>query len=166
MGSTVPPATTDSEVVLTEDDILKTQKYVASAALVSDKGWQILDEMYRLAATKLLSTQNFTLPVLNQLTALKERLNDPTAFQKSFHTLLLDLQGFKTTLTAIYDRHAGKTGKPSEDDWQDLFGISQEYTNLLDYFDVVIAPLIFSLIEIIKEEYGEMIEVSQPAETN
>lgn len=151
------------EVTITDEDLRATEEVVAGTALKSDKGWEILRQLYLESSKRLLSTQGFTFPVLNNMDTLKEKLSDPEGFQKSMQTLINDLRDYKERLDHIYSRHQGKSGKPKEAEWPILFTLSQEYSNLMHHFDSVIAPLIFSLVDIIRQEHGELLEMTTPS---
>lgn len=155
----------EKDAELSQEDIQATQGVVADAVLKSSTGWSVLDEMYRGCAQKLLHTQGFTLPVINELDTLKTKLDDPEAFTRCFHTLLGDIKQFKERLDTLHQKHHGKTGTPTEDEWQLLFTISMEYSNLVNHFETVIAPLILSLINVIRDQHGDMLEINpKPAE--
>ncbi len=145
---------------ITEEDIRATEEVVASTALKSDKGWEILRQLYLESAKKLLTTQGFTYPVLRNMAVLEEKLSDPAGFRKSFNTLLQDLQQYKADLDRIQAKHQGRSGKPTEAEWPILFALSQEYSDLMHRFDTVIGPLIFSLVEIIQQEHGDLLETT------
>lgn len=155
---------TPTDVEITDADLRATEEVVAGTALKSDKGWEILRQLYLESSHRLLTTQGFTFPVLNNIDALKEKLSDPEGFQKSMQTLIGDLKEYKERLDHIYSRHLDKSGKPTEAEWPIMFALSQEYSDLMNHFDNVISPLIFSLVDIISREYGELLEM--PANTN
>jgi len=147
------------DVDITDEDIRATEEVVASTVLKSDKGWEVLRQMYHESAKKLLSTQGFTYPVLANMDTLKEKLSDPEGFQKSMQTLIGDLQDYKQQIDAIYAKHKDKSGKPTEAEWPILFALSQDYTNLMHHFDTVISPLVFSLVDVIRAEHGDLLEM-------
>lgn len=153
-----PPET--PAIDITDEDIQATQKVVASTALKSDKGWEILRQLYLESAKKLLTTQGFTYPVLANRDTLEDKLSDPVAFRRSFDTLLQDLRQYKLDLDRIHAKHEGRSGKPKEADWPILFAISQEYSDLMHRFDSVIAPLIFSLVDVLQKEHGDLLETA------
>lgn len=154
------------EVDITDEDLRATEEVVASTVLKSDKGWEILRQLYLEGAKKLLTTQGFTFPVLKNMAILEDKLSDPIGFKKSFDTLLQDLQQYKADLDKIQAKHAGKSGKPTEAEWPIMFALSQEYSDLMHRFDTVVAPLIFSLVETIQKEHGDLLESApqQPAQ--
>lgn len=152
------------DVDLTKEDIEATQRVVADAVLKSETGWEVLNQMYHQCAKKLLHTQGFTLPVMNQLDTLKEKLDDPDGFTRCFNTLLGDIKQYKESLDVLHQKHAGRTGVPPEKDWPVMFSISMEYSNLETHFETVIAPLILSLIEVIREQHGDMLELTPATE--
>lgn len=155
----------DTDVELTKEDIEATQGVVADAVLKSSTGWDVLQQLYQNCAKKLLHTQGFTIPVMNQLETLKTELNDPDGFTRCFQTLLGDIKHHSNRLAELQKKHIGRTGTPQEKDWPVMFEISMEYSNLDNHFETVIAPLILSLIEVIREEHGDMLEINnQPEE--
>jgi hypothetical protein len=148
---------------INKDNVEEVQAAVADHLLKSEQSWDILNSLYLECANKLLHTRGFTVPVLAQMSVLKEKLNDPDGFQRSFSTLLNDIQAFKLQLDGIQAQHQGKTGTPTEADWPTIFAISQNYSNLISYFESVIAPLIFTLIDVIKAEHGDMLSLEAVA---
>jgi hypothetical protein len=150
----------NADADLTKEDIEATQRVVADAVLKSSTGWEVLNQMHRGCAQKLLHTQGFTLPVINQLDALKKELDDPEAFTRCFQTLLGDIKQYKERLDELLSKHKDRSGTPEEKDWPVLFSISMEYSNLDNHFETVIAPLILSLIEVIREQHGDMLELT------
>lgn len=144
---------------LTDADIRETEKVVASTVLKSNKGWDILRELYKEAAKKLLTTQGFTYPVLANRDKIDEHLSDPEGFRRSFNTLLSDLKAYKERLDGIWVKHKDESGTPTEAQWPVMFALSQEYSDTIDHFDQVIAPLIFSLVEVLTAEYSDLIEL-------
>lgn len=150
---------TQDAPTLTDEDMQAAQAAVADAVLKSEHSWGILREMHRQCATNLLTTQGFTLPVIKALPTLRTKLSDPEAFERSFNTLLGDIKSLKEDLDQISLSYKDRSGVPSEQDWPEIFAISQQYSNLLTRFDQVIVPLTFSLIEIIKKEHGELIQL-------
>lgn len=146
---------------LTQDDLLKTQAYVADAALKSPRCWDILRELNVLVSEKFMSTQAFTLPILNQMPVLEEKLNDPEAFKSSFATLQRDLLDFQQQVMTLAAKHQGRSGDPTPADWPVIHSISMDYSNLITHFETVISPLIFSLLETVQAEHNEMVDYSQ-----
>jgi hypothetical protein len=150
----------ENDANLTQEDLLATQGVVADAVLKSATGWDVLQKMHHGCARKLLHTQGFTLPVINNLETLKEKLNDPDGFTRCFQTLLGDIKQYKERLDELQAKHHGRTGTPPEKDWPVIFSISMDYSNLDNRFETVIAPLILSLIEVIREEHGDLLELT------
>jgi len=145
---------------LTDDDIIATQGVLSDAVLASAQGWDVLKKMYLGCSQKMLSTQGFTLPVLNQYENLKAELNDPVAFTKCFQTLLGDLSRYKEQLNALYATHSGYSGTPTQDEYPILLNASLEYSNMISHFETVITPLIMTLIDVISREHGDMLELN------
>lgn len=152
MTEQATPPDSDNEIILDEGT-------VAAAVLTSEQSWEVLNGLYAAASQKILSTEGFVVPVMNQMAVLKEKLKDPVAFERSFTTLINDIRKLSDRLRLVFAQHSGKSGEPTQEEWTLTFSISQEYSNIITEFDVVIAPLIFSLIETIRDEHGDMLQV-------
>lgn len=135
------------------------ESIVAAAALTSEQSWDILRELYVQCSQKAMHTEGFVIPVLGQLEVLKTKLSDPDGFIVSFKTLLGDIRAYNAAANALLARHKDHTGVPSETDRPEIFQISMEYSQLLAHFDGVITPLIFSLIDTLQAEHGDILEV-------
>lgn len=154
----------DTTEELSNDELTATQAVLADAVLATDQGWDVLTKMYLGCSQKLLTTQGFTLPVLNQYESLKSELNDPVAFTKCFQTLLSDLRTYQEKLNRLYATHSGRSGVPTTEEYPILLDASLEYSNLITHFETVITPLIMSLIEVIRSEHGDLLEVTPTLE--
>lgn len=140
---------------ITQADLRATEEVVADAVLRSDKSWDVLREFYGQLGGRILHTAQFTIPVLQNLNDIEQRLNDPVAFRKSFDTLMTDLQDIRGRLGELKVRHEGQTGEPTPEQWPMIFETSMEYQNLFHRMDTTINPLIQTLANVLKEEYSE-----------
>lgn len=132
-----------------EESIELDAETVAAVALVSEHSWDILSHMYNDVSRLILLTQGFIGPVNNNRELLKERLADFIGFDKSFNTLLSDIRNIGIRLNNICEKHKGRVGTPTEEEWVEVFAYSQAYSDLQDEYQTVIAPLIISLSEVV-----------------
>lgn len=139
-----------------EESIELDAQTVAAAALVSEQSWEILAHLYGEVSRLILLTQGFIGPVNQNRDVLKERLTDFIGFDKSFNTLLSDIRSIGTRLNNIYEKHKGRVGTPTEDEWVEVFAYSQAYSDLQDEYQTVIVPLIISLTEMINTAIPEL----------
>jgi hypothetical protein len=138
--------------------MLEMQKEVATATLKSEHGWEILRQFYSIGCQKILATSAFVVPVLQNREAILKDLADPTGFQKSFQTLIGDIAKYKDRLGEIWQQHQDKTGQPSDLELPLVFTLSEQYSSLLTELETVVEPLVFALIDTVRDEYkGELV---------
>lgn len=143
----------------TTEEIVIDESTVAAGVLVSENSWDVLTQLYKETLSKIFTTQGFVVPVIQCLPTLRTKLTDVPAFEKSFNTLINDIQSLTERLNICYELHKDRSGEPTQEDWAITFGVSQEYSNISMKFDSTVAPLIFSLVEIIKNEHGDLLEL-------
>lgn len=139
-----------------DEEIVLDEQIVAAAVLTSEQSWEVLEELYAQASKRIVATSWFVNPVVTNIASLREKLNDPIGFEKSFNTLMADIRATGESLKVVYEQHAGRSGVPEEEDWPTVFSTSQDYNTLINRFESTIDPLIDSLMDIIKNEHGEL----------
>jgi len=154
-------AMSPEEKASVDQKVKEMQAEVAEGLLRSPKGWDIAQELYGQALKRVLFTSQFVVPTLQHREAILLKLTDPTGFQKSFQTLCSDLDLCTRTLRTIGKKHEGKQGTPSDEEVPFLFSICNEYHEVLTVFETTIDPLLYSLIDVVQTQYGDMDQETQ-----
>lgn len=136
------------------EQLFALQAKVADAMLKSDDGWEIIHSLHNIIGQKILGTSAFVVPVLQHKTAILASLNDPQGFERSFATLTGDIAGYNTRLAALYAQHSERHGKPADHEHILVMQLSNAYNTLLDDLERVMEPLIFNLIDTVRDEFG------------
>lgn len=150
----------------TRERLLKLQEQVAKAMLKSDEGWEILRQFYNIGSQKILATSVFVVPVLQNKRAILDKLNDPAGFEKSFATLTSEISRYKNQLVALWSQHSDRRGRPTDLEHVLIFQLSEQYNQLLSQLETVMEPLMFSLIDTVRTEFGPDLLGPAPQEEN
>lgn len=154
-------ATEANTTEYSQEEITAMQAEAADESLRSKEGWNIIHQFQSHIYAQLVNTSQFVVPVLNDLDIICEQVNDPQAFRNSFNTLMGDLARMKIDADRIGARHTGKQGQPTPAELPAVFALSQEYSNLMTHYEVVVQPLIDSLNHIIQAEFKAVPDQSE-----
>lgn len=150
---------TDAEKKQLGESIAKMENQVATQALQSEKGWDILNSMAKLGFQQVLATSPFVIPVLQKKEEILSKLKDPEGFVKQFTTMMSDIEAHSSRLNQLAQLHKGKSGAPTEDDHALLLSLANDYTDVMNNYDTVIEPVFNNLIDVVKNEYGTVLTV-------
>lgn len=150
-------ATEQQEVL---EQVTHMQSTVADASLRSNEGYDILLALYRSNAEVLLLTSHFVVPVSQNLQRICDDINDPTAFKRSFVTLLADIKQYRDDLDTLYQCHKDKKGAPTEEEINDVFALADGYNKLLTRYETAIQPLMEALRDTILAECEDLLEAA------
>lgn len=148
---------TEQEAVVA--DVTEMQRVVAETSLRSKEGYDILLELYRNNAEMLLLSSHFVIPVRDNLVQICADVEDPTAFKRSFVTLLGDIKQYHDDLNTLYQCHRDKKGAPAEEEIHDVFALADGYNKLLNRYEQGIQPLMEALRDTLVNECKELLEV-------
>lgn len=151
---------TDNEPEMNDAELLATEKVVAEAVLKSEHAWDVVRELYAQCCMCIANTQQFVIPVLNNRVEITKRLSDPEGFSRQFTTLMADIKYIADTIKTIYAKHEHLSGEPTEEQAELLFEVSTAYSEALEHFERCISPLIFAMVETLKAEYSEMLDLT------
>lgn len=148
---------TAEQAVITEQ-VIEMQAVTADAVLKGADGFDILNEMCKCCGALILTTATLVLPIKQQLEDICANLTDPEGFKRSYQTLCSDITNFNTNLKVLASAHAGRTGKPAEEEITDVFALADGYNKLTMHFESGIQPLMQVLSGILDKEYNPVLE--------
>jgi len=137
----------------------------------SKQYWQDLDEIYDCIAQQILMSGK-TIRDLLEVEGIRERLNDRREMVIAINGFVKDLDTFSTALKTIHDKHLGKVGLITGDDFILSINVFEEYRALSVQFDSVVMPNIvyisteigYTADAILAERAKKNIDTTQPTE--
>lgn len=132
------------------EEILE-QSAEAADGLLKQDGWAILRQLYLITAQSIESTKVVILPIMMDLDNILAKLSDPIAFKAILDNTRNDLSNMISALEMLNEKHYGKKGVPSDEDFELINIVSLGYTKIQAHMDSAIRPLLFSLIETMQE---------------
>lgn len=105
----------------------------------SKQYWSDLDKIYESISQTIIMS-GITIRDLLLIEGIKERLNDRHEMVIAINGFNKDLDTFSKALRSVYDKHAGRTGLITGDDFIKSIEIFEEYRALSLQFDAVVMP--------------------------
>ncbi len=131
---------------MTKKSAARLQRDAAKSQLKDNHCWDELNQIYESARVMLY--QHTGLHAVASNTDLQKFLENPTSTANSIRILSKDLKDLNERLSAIYQRHAGKTGGSQDPDevWFSIT-IGQEYAQLMETHTSVVQPTALKIVE-------------------
>lgn len=114
--------------------------------LIKQSGWSIVAELSKVLAESINATALVTLPISVNLDEYKSKLTDPEGFEQKYNTLRKDVTAVSAALVALYEKHEGKDGAPTEDEIILVNGLTLGYTKVQGHLESAIHPLMLNLV--------------------
>lgn len=130
--------------LITED--VADQSAQAAAELLKQAGWSIVAELGRALAQGINSTSLVVYPISVKLEEYKALLTDPEGFEAKYNTLRKDVASVAAVLVALYEKHEGKTGAPTEEELPLVNGLTLGYTKVQGHLEQAIHPLMLNIV--------------------
>jgi len=144
---------TQAPEVTTNDleELAATTNTVATELLRQD-GWNILTEMQKALLKGVNSTSLVVLPVSGNLDLVLSKVSDPEGLKKIMSTLNYDISTMIEAVGILGKKHEGKTGSPENDaEYSQLDALSFSYSELHNYLERGIQPLVLRVADILEE---------------
>lgn len=124
-----------------------TQKSAEAAReLIRQSGWSIVAELGRALAEGINATALVVYPISVKLDEYKSRLSDPEGFEAKYNTLRKDIASVSAAMIALYEKHEGKSGAPTEDELTLVDGLTLGYTHIQGHLESAIHPLMLNIV--------------------
>lgn len=127
---------------------------VTAEALLQNKGWDVLKQIYTDASRELLLTSGFVMPVRQQYDQILAKLANPQDFKEHFALLQEDLLAHHNNLKALWTQHKDKVGQPTNDDLPLVSQLAGLYTEAITLYTEQVTPRLNALIEVVRTEYA------------
>lgn len=127
---------------------------VTAEALIQNKGWDVLKQIYMDASRELLLTSGFVMPVRQQFDQILAKLSSPQDFKNHFELLQADLLAHHNNLKALWTQHQDKVGQPTNDDLPLVSQLAGLYSEAIMLYADNVTPRLNALIEIVRTEYA------------
>lgn len=139
------------EEVVDMNEVINKSSVTADALLATD-GWSILRELHISLSHAINATSVIVIPATQNAEMIRSKVSDPIAFSNIMHNAVEDISNLARALAALGRIHLenGKTEVLPED-LDQIVDLSMKYTNIHGHLDNSVRPLLFSLVEVLKE---------------
>lgn len=138
--------------VFNDENVEEMATHVSDAVLKSEQAWDVLKGFYQAGIKMCLETRGFVEPVFTRWDRIKDELQDPVAFSRSFHTLRTDIQRISDGYTHVYQEHQNRAGEPTPMDWPAIYSWVNQYHALDVEFQSQVFPLMQLLMQQLENE--------------
>lgn len=134
-------------------------KKVGKTVITPDSIWDDIELCYKECVA--LSTQPTAVLPLMRNEKFIEQLDNRKEFIADAGILAKDVKEYFARLTAIHDKHVGKTGPAqTPDDLMTALMISEEYNNWLESYQTVVMPTTVKMLALFNEMNAKVPDVT------
>lgn len=144
--------TDDLQKMFEEGKTEEAESQVREEVLKSEQAYPVLEELYRTGVKQCLSTRSFVQPVHHHLETIREELQDPEAFCRSFSTLQEEIRLIHEQFEKVHAKHPHTEQSVTPSEWPVIYDLSQQYHNAHIDFEMRVVPLMANLHETLRNE--------------
>lgn len=140
-----------AENVQEQFDAAVAMSQSASEAMLESQGWEILSELYKASFSAIAATSLVMIPATQNAEDILTKVADPDAFTKCLNTARNEIAELIRSVGTLHAMHREKTGKPTLEDFEMINDLTLSYSQIQFGVESVIQPLLFAMVDYLKE---------------
>ncbi len=140
-----------AEIVKEQFDAAVAMTQSASEAMLESQGWDILNELYKASFSAIAATSLVMIPATQNAESILAKVADPDAFVKCLATARSEIAELIKSVGALHAMHRERSGKPTLEDYEMISDLTLSYSQIQFGVESVIQPLLFAMVDYLKE---------------